>query len=1083
MGLLGNMKFRHRLAAVAVFVMTSFGIYLYLPAEVTQLELQSQHKRMLMGRSFGSQMKYASENAPDMCQLTRANHHANISSLDLYFNAEYNLKSDGEWELPMPSVDYRKVQNPKRLNVVLVPHSHNDPGWLKTVNEYFSDQTRHILNNMVNKLTQFPKMTFIWTETVYFSMWWNELDDAVKVHVRRLIRRGQLEITLGGWVMPDEASTHYVSVIDQLIEGHQWLWENLGVRPENSWSIDPFGYSGTMPYLWLSAGMSNMVIQRVHQAIKSSLIQQKALEFNWRQMWDAKGSTDIFCHIMPYMLYNIKYTCGPSPFACVHFDFRHIPGDFSESRAREITNETLHESAELLYNQYRSKSFNFRYNTILVPIGDDFRYDKEEEWDQQYENYEKLIQYMNSKSEWNINVQWGTLQDYFQLTKQEHTNQKLSGSSEEFPVLSGDFFPYSDRDSEYWTGYYSTRPFDKYFSRDVQSTLQAADMLNTLNYIFYRSWNLNSDLKFFQHSSFLQTARRALGLFMHHDAITGTSKEFVVEDYEQYLLRAYNSSQEVIKLTIQSLLSKGKVESPVVFRPETVRTTYNTLPQKQVIAVQGYGTTVAFFNPLAQARRQMVHLLVNSQFLDVLSYSHEIIPSQISPVWHKEEDATVSDDIFELTFLVEIQPFSILPFVLYKKNHQTVSAYSSTITVVNTEQLAVSALVNFKQNRPEPHRTKPITVDNKVIQLTFDARTGSLLQLLDMASGNVTELNLSFLFYKSQGSGAYLFYPSGQPTSLFPNIPVIRVSEGPLVTCVEISYQPYITHRVTLYHHPPHLTSAIFIENVLSMSTLKNKEVIMRLHTDINNRDLSFFTDQNGFQFIRRRTNPNQRVQANYFPMTSAVLLEDDVRRLTLLSAQPHGAASLDDGQLEVMLDRQLLFDDNRGMGEGVNDNKPTVSKFVIMVEHRSSPKWSSSHYSSLSLQAMSFNDMLQQPLLTYYTTIDSEVFFRSITPLATPLSCDLSIVSLRSLVTGNLNYNGTSVILHRRGYDCDFPQPDLQCQPSETELSFDNLFQEFSFSNIYETTLTHTVLKRPVNPKEILNISPMELMAFHVQF
>lgn len=218
--------------------------------------------------------------------------------------------------------------NPKRvgstLEVIVVPHSHNDPGWHKTVDGYFDSQTKPTLNNMVIKLLKYPKMKFVWAETVFLSMWWKDLDEDQRKAVKDLIFRRQLEIVGGGWVVPDEANTHYFAVIDQMIEGHQWLEENLGVRPRNTWSLDPFGYSSALAYLHREAMYENLVILRVHTELKQLLEESRSLEFYWRQTWDHSNRSDIYTLMMPYMLYNIKHSCGPDPAICLKFDFRKV---------------------------------------------------------------------------------------------------------------------------------------------------------------------------------------------------------------------------------------------------------------------------------------------------------------------------------------------------------------------------------------------------------------------------------------------------------------------------------------------------------------------------------------------------------------------------------------------------------------------------------------------------------------------------------------------------------------------------------------------------------------------------------------
>ena len=108
------------------------------------------------------------------------------------FDIKYN---EGDWS------------KKDKLNVFIIPHSHNDPGWLMTFEQYFHQRTRNILDTIVNSLSDKVSRKFIWAETSYLSLWWKQADEGMRNKMRRLIvDTRQLEIVTGGWVMNDEVS-------------------------------------------------------------------------------------------------------------------------------------------------------------------------------------------------------------------------------------------------------------------------------------------------------------------------------------------------------------------------------------------------------------------------------------------------------------------------------------------------------------------------------------------------------------------------------------------------------------------------------------------------------------------------------------------------------------------------------------------------------------------------------------------------------------------------------------------------------------------------------------------------------------
>lgn len=185
--------------------------------------------RSPVNKTFASIHKHDltfAQTPPSQCDIRMA---------DVYDRIPFDNPDGGAWKQGWPiSYDKAQAADPEnKLKVFIMPHSHCDPGWIKTFDKYYTDQVKGILDNMVEKLTANPKWKFIYAEVSFFSMWWEQQDLDVRQKVLALLNNGQFEIVTGGWVMNDEANSHYYAMIEQLILGHEWLSLNLeGYKPK-----------------------------------------------------------------------------------------------------------------------------------------------------------------------------------------------------------------------------------------------------------------------------------------------------------------------------------------------------------------------------------------------------------------------------------------------------------------------------------------------------------------------------------------------------------------------------------------------------------------------------------------------------------------------------------------------------------------------------------------------------------------------------------------------------------------------------------------------------------------------------------
>lgn len=825
---------------------------------------------------------------------------------------------------------------------------------------------------------------------------------------------------------------------------------------------------------------------------------------------------------MPFDIYSIKHSCGPHPFICLNFDFRKLPNEYTEYsiKAQFITNENIQAKADLLLEQYSKTASLFPHNVALIPLGDDFRYNKEREIDQQYVNYKMLIDYINNnpKRYNNAEISFGLPNQYFKEIKRRYNK---------YPSLKGDFFVYSDIFTEgrpaYWSGYFTTRPLYKMLSRELEHNLRAAEIVFTVALNMARQHRHLNALRLFEKNyEKMIVARRNLGLFQHHDAITGTSKAIVMRDYGFRLFGSLQDTvhlqESAIELLVQSAAGISKEHNFVL--SELERESFNKLPRKTPINVQrNRSIEIILYNSLAQERLEVVTLRTQTPHVKIFDHNDQEVNIQINPVWNITEtfDGTQVNNLcvstlqYEILLVANFPPLSLLKYTakysdnIKKKPSPLSTIYCNECKTRNLDE--TQTVFDIKKKQPGD-----IQLENFITRLLFDGTTGFLKSITPKHRKKTVQCAIKFAAYRSAQfhSGAYLFKPDREEKDsekdVFENTgtPMIFITSGQLASDVTVIYGNLLAHTVRIYNTGTALDNAIYIENDIDFEQPpKNREteLFMRLVTNIDNgANPVFYTDLNGFQHQRREKVSSLGIEANYFPITASTFIQDNDLRLTLLTTHAQGAASLEPGYLEVMLDRRTLYDDYRGMGEGIVDNRLTRQRYWLVLENfheginkkKDNGKIKRDHEIP-SYYVNQLSNIHNYPVNLYFFEKSEEMspihLKKMVSLFKLKFPCDVHLMTLRTQSDNNLPLfpsRSALFVLHRQAFSCKIKELGNLCNDGFGSDFVDDslkLLKNVDVESAYAVSLTGAKQYEQIFKFKSISIKPMDILTFNLTF
>uniref|UniRef100_A0A8C5WAL1 Alpha-mannosidase n=1 Tax=Leptobrachium leishanense TaxID=445787 RepID=A0A8C5WAL1_9ANUR len=800
------------------------------------------------------------------------------------------------------------------------------------------------------------------------------------------------------------------SIIDQMTLGLEFLQSTFGEcgRPRVAWHIDPFGHSREQALLFAQMGFEGFFFGRLDYQDKVYREDSKQMEMVWCGSDDlTPPAANLFTGVLPNGYDPPPGFCWDQ--ICANAPIMDDP-TMEDYNADSVVANFL--SVVILQSQ------RYRSNNLIMTMGSDFQYENANTW---FKNMDKLIALVNAQqiNGSKVNVIYSTPSCYLSA---------LNKANLTWPTKSDDFFPYADGPHMFWTGYFTSRPTFKRYERLSNNFLQVCNQLEALTGRAARNGPYGIG-----DSSVL---RRAMGVAQHHDAVTGTAKQHVADDYSLRLSKGWDSCQILISNALSSLL--GTKENLVFCNLLNISVCSLTETAKTF--------SVILYNPLGRSVTWNVRLPVSSSKYLVLGPSGEPIPSEVVPVsdFTKLVRREKGYAEHELVFQALLPPLGFSKFA---------------VGVLATQGLFV---------KKATIKRKPNSIENKYYKVYFDSETGLISGIRNLEKGISLPLTHSFYWYPAsigdyhnvQASGAYIFRPNqSEPLPFTKRVPTYVVKNS-MVEEVYQNFSSGCSQVVRLYKNQK------FVEMEWTVGPIpigdgEGKEVISRFDTGLKTKGF-FYTDANGRQIMQRsrdtrktwKLRQTEPVAGNYYPVNSRIYIKDENTQLTVLTDRSQGGSSIKDGSMELMVHRRLLMDDSRGVGEPLLEPGEYMDGIVARGIHQlllDSPKDAAEQHRPLAVQGY----MSPQIILSsgkgvpyHHKEVPRRKGRFSGLGQSLPPNAHLLTLALRE-----------SKVLLRLEHPYQGQESSSYSQPVTVDLQ--TLFSSMSLSNFEETTLSANQEKR----------------------